>query len=37
MVDQEGYLKLIDLGTCKELTKNGKTMTILGTAHYMAP
>lgn len=37
MVDREGYIKLIDLGTCKELTKSGKTMTILGTAHYMAP
>ena len=36
MVDDKGYLKLIDMGTAKEL-KNQKTFTIIGTPHYMAP
>lgn len=35
MVDQDGYPKLIDLGTAKIL--NGRTFTIVGTPHYMAP
>ena len=40
MVDHDGYLKLIDMGTAKILKeKNGmyRTNTILGTPHYMAP
>lgn len=40
MVDEEGYLVLIDMGTAKILKeKNGinRTYTILGTPHYMAP
>lgn len=40
MVDEDGYLKLIDMGTAKILKeKNGmyRTNTILGTPHYMAP
>ena len=41
MVDEFGYLKLIDMGTAKLLnTANGgtnKTFTIIGTPHYMAP
>jgi cGMP-dependent protein kinase len=35
MVDDIGYLKLIDMGTAKPIT--GKTFTIIGTPHYMAP
>ena len=48
MVTQDGYLKIIDMGTCKKLysnLKNGennnfftlKTFTIIGTPNYMAP
>ncbi|KRX03427.1 Protein kinase-like domain [Pseudocohnilembus persalinus] len=41
MVDEKGYLKLIDLGTAKILKgKHGmgnRTFTIIGTPHYMAP
>jgi cGMP-dependent protein kinase len=39
MVENNGYLKLIDMGTAK-LLKNGngfRTFTIIGTPHYMAP
>lgn len=36
MVDDKGYLHLIDLGTAKKLEKN-RTFTIIGTPHYMAP
>ena len=35
VVDEEGYLKLIDFGTAKILS--GRTYTIVGTPHYMAP
>ncbi|OMJ89254.1 hypothetical protein SteCoe_8642 [Stentor coeruleus] len=35
MVDEEGYLKLIDFGTSKII--NGRTYTMIGTPHYMAP
>jgi cGMP-dependent protein kinase len=35
MVDEEGYLKLIDFGTAKIL--QDKTYTTVGTPHYMAP
>ncbi len=43
MVSEDGYLKMIDMGTCKKLeSKNGtgvnqKTFTIIGTPNYMAP
>ena len=41
MVDDQGHLKLIDMGTAKILkTQSGgtnKTFTIIGTPHYMAP
>jgi cGMP-dependent protein kinase len=40
MIDEMGYLKLIDMGTAKILkVENGicRTNTILGTPHYMAP
>ena len=35
----DGYLKLVDMGTAKKLTMENrfKTMTIIGTPHYMAP
>lgn len=35
MIDEEGYPKLIDFGISKILT--GRTYTIVGTPHYMAP
>ncbi len=40
MIDEKGYLKLIDMGTAKILKSDGgsaKTFTVLGTPHYMAP
>lgn len=41
MVDDHGYLKLIDMGTAKTLKSasggTNKTFTIIGTPHYMAP
>jgi cGMP-dependent protein kinase len=34
----KGFMKLIDMGTAKFLKgKGGKTFTIIGTPHYMAP
>jgi cGMP-dependent protein kinase len=35
MVDDHGYLKLTDFGSAKIL--DGRTYTVLGTPHYMAP
>ena len=35
MIDEEGYLKLIDFGTAKIV--DGKSFTMVGTPHYMAP
>lgn len=35
VVDDEGYLKVIDFGTAKFV--HGKTYTVLGTPQYMAP
>lgn len=35
MLDAEGYPKLIDFGTAKKI--EGRTFTIVGTPHYMAP
>lgn len=41
MVDDAGYLKIIDMGTAKFLkgksTGANRTFTIIGTPHYMAP
>ncbi|CAK67015.1 unnamed protein product (macronuclear) [Paramecium tetraurelia] len=39
MVDDQGYLKLIDMGTAKSFKnqQSTKTFTIIGTPHYMAP
>jgi cGMP-dependent protein kinase len=35
MIDEMGYPKLIDFGTAKVV--EGRTFTIVGTPHYMAP
>ena len=35
MVDEDGYLKLIDFGTAKEI--HDRTFTIIGTPHHMSP
>ena len=39
MVQANGYLKIIDMGTCKSLKAStaNKTFTIIGTPNYMAP
>jgi cGMP-dependent protein kinase len=38
IVDTKGYLNLIDFGTAKKLSNlRGRTQTIIGTPHYMAP
>ena len=38
MIDDMGFMKLIDMGTAKFLKgKSGRTYTIIGTPHYMAP
>jgi cGMP-dependent protein kinase len=39
MVQADGYLKIIDMGTCKIFKPNtsNKTFTIIGTPNYMAP
>lgn len=40
IIDSVGYLKLIDMGTCKHINSKAasfKTFTIIGTPHYMAP
>jgi cGMP-dependent protein kinase len=35
IIDAQGYPKLIDFGTAKQI--RGRTMTLVGTPHYMAP
>jgi cGMP-dependent protein kinase len=35
MIDEHGYPKLIDFGSSKIIT--GRTYSLLGTPHYMAP
>merc|ERR1712137_870842 len=38
MLDQQGYLKLIDFGIAKKLSEGKtRTYTMVGTPHYMAP
>lgn len=39
VVDSQGKVYLIDMGTAKELVSDTffKTFTIIGTPHYMAP
>ena len=36
MLDEDGYLKLIDFGTAKLIDKD-KTFTLMGSLHYIAP
>jgi cGMP-dependent protein kinase len=36
MVKENGYIKLIDMGTAKFM-KTQYTTTLIGTPHYMAP
>lgn len=37
MIGSDGYIKLVDMGTCKILKDTNKTFTLIGTPHYMAP
>lgn len=38
MINEAGEVRLIDLGASTKLTeKGGRTFTITGTPHYMAP
>ena len=37
MIDQKGYLKVIDFGISKYLKDEDLTYTVCGTPHYMAP
>jgi len=38
MLDMQGYVKLIDFGTAKQLDEGKrKSFTVVGTPHYMAP
>ena len=37
MIDETGYLKMIDFGTAKVLNMADYTSTIIGTPHYVAP
>ena len=39
IVTKDGYLKVVDLGTCKHFDQQSlhKTFTIIGTPTYMAP
>lgn len=37
MIETDGYIKMIDMGTAKILEKNQRTFTMIGTPHYIAP
>lgn len=37
LVDERGYLKLIDYGLAKTVSSNSLAFTMCGTAEYMAP
>ena len=37
VIDHAGYLKLIDFGLSKVLATDGRTWTLCGTPHFMAP
>ncbi|CAK0868784.1 unnamed protein product [Prorocentrum cordatum] len=37
MLDDRGYIRLIDFGIAKRLDDTGRTFTCVGTPHYMAP
>lgn len=37
LLDSRGYIKLVDFGFAKELSRGGKTYSFCGTPEYMAP
>ncbi|KAM8810024.1 cGMP-dependent protein kinase 1-like [Eudromia elegans] len=37
MLDQQGYVKLVDFGLAKELARGEKTFSLCGTPQYLAP
>merc|ERR1719198_763981 len=37
MLDQQGYMKLVDFGLAKRLDATEKTFTLCGTPFYMSP
>ncbi len=37
LIDSHGHVKLADFGSAKILPDNGRTFTIIGTLHCMAP
>eukprot|EP00386_Alphamonas_edax_P015268 GDKI01046661.1.p1 GENE.GDKI01046661.1~~GDKI01046661.1.p1 ORF type:complete len:400 (-),score=90.18 GDKI01046661.1:122-1321(-) len=37
MLDGKGMIRLVDFGLAKKLPNNGRTMSVCGTAHAMAP
>lgn len=37
MIDNNGYIKVIDFGTAIKLKKEGKTKTVIGTPNFIAP
>ncbi|KAG6921468.1 protein kinase, cGMP-dependent, type II, partial [Chelydra serpentina] len=37
MLDQQGYIKLVDFGFAKELARGEKTYSFCGTPEYLAP
>lgn len=37
LIDEDGYLKIIDFGLSKKLKPNQKTSTMVGTSFYKAP
>jgi cGMP-dependent protein kinase len=37
LLDEHGYLKLVDFSAAKDLGPANRTYTIIGTPHYMAP
>jgi cGMP-dependent protein kinase len=37
LIDEQGYLKLVSLGSAKCIGGQHKTSTVIGTPHYMAP
>ena len=37
LLDEKGYLKLVDFGFGKDISRDGKTYTLCGTPEYLAP